>query len=141
MHKILLIDSNCASANKIASALTKSGFEVIIASSESEGLKLAEDVSPNSIVVSDNTSQLNGSKLCRRIRHLFDLPIILLSDKPEDEVYPLTLKGGADWSYYMRFPMSYQELAARIKVLLWRYGKAEMPRSQEKGVTCLSNKL
>jgi len=88
MHKILPIDSTSASAKKIASALTKSGFEVIKASSESEGLKLAEDVSPNSIVVSDNTPQLDGSKLCRRICHLFDLPIIFLGDKPEDEVYP-----------------------------------------------------
>lgn len=112
MHKILLIDSDSASAaaKKIASTLTKSGFEVIIASSESEGLKLAEDVSPDAVVVSDNTSQLDGSKLCRRIRHLFGLPIILLGDKPE-EAYPLTLKGGSDWDYYMRFPISYEGLA------------------------------
>lgn len=132
MHKILLIDSDSASAKKIALALTKSGFEVITASSESEGLKLAEDVSPNSVVVSDNISQLDGSKLCRKIRHLFDLPIILLGDKPEEEIYPLTLKGGTDWDYYMRFPISYEELVARLKVLLWRYGKAELSHKQIK---------
>jgi DNA-binding response OmpR family regulator len=116
MHKILLIDSDSVSAKKIASALIKSGFEVIIASSEAEGLKLVDDVSPDTVVVSDNTSQLHGSKLCRRIRHLFDLPIMLLGDKPEGEVYLSTLKGGTDWDYYMRLPISYGELAARKKV-------------------------
>lgn len=131
MHKILLIDSDSASAKRIASTLIKSGFEVIIASSESEGLKLVDEVSPDAVVVSDNTSQLNGSNLCRRIRHLFDLPIILLGDKPEGEVYPSTLEGRADWDYYMHLPISYEELAARIKVLLWRYGKAGKPADSE----------
>ncbi len=124
MHKILLIDRDPTSAKEIALALTKCGFEVIIASSESEGLKLVDDVSPSAVVVSDNTSYLDGSKVCRRIRQLFDLPIILLGDKPEDEVYLLTLESVADWDYYMDLPISYEQLAARIKVLLWRYAKA-----------------
>ena len=127
MHKILVIDSDSSSAKRIASALTKSGFEVIIASSESEGLKLVDEVSPDAVVVSDNASRLDGFKLCRRIRHLFDLPLILLGDKPEEELYPPTVEGGADWDYYMRLPVKHEELAARIKVLLWRYGKAGRP--------------
>ena len=131
MRQILLIDSDSVSARKIASALAKSGFEMIIASSESEGLSLIDEVSPDGVVVSDNTSQLDGSKLCRRIRHLFDFPIILLGDKPEEEIYPLAFKGRAEWDYYMRLPISYEELTARIKVLLWRYGKAELPHSSE----------
>ena len=133
MHNVLLIDSGSASAKKTASALTKSGFAVIIASSESEGLKLIDDVSPDAVIVSDNTSQLDGSKLCRRIRGLFDLPIILLGDKPEEEVYLSTLKTRADWDYYMHLPAKYEELAARIKVLLWHYGKAELPPGKERG--------
>lgn len=133
MHKILLIDSDLASAKKIALALTKSGFEVITASSESEGLRLANNASTDAVVVSDHTSQLDGSKFCQRIRHPFDLPIILLGDKPEEEVYPLTFKAGVDWDYYMHSPIGYEDLAARLKVLLWRYGKAELPQSREGG--------
>jgi len=134
MHRILLIDKDPVSAKKIASALAKSGFEMIIASSESEGLSLIDEVSPDGVVVSDNVSQPDGSKLCRKIRHLFDLPVILLGNKPEEEIYPLTFKDGADWDYYMCLPISYEELMARIKVLLWRYGKAELPpRGEERG--------
>lgn len=44
MHELSLIDSNLSSAEKIASALTKSGFEVITVSSESEGSSIADEV-------------------------------------------------------------------------------------------------
>jgi len=127
MPKVLVIGSDPASAKKLASALTKSGFEVMVASSESVGLKIAEKVHPDAVVVKDSPPQIDGFKLCREIRHLFDPPLILLGDKLEEEVYPLTLKTRPDWDYYMHLPISYEELAARIKVLLWRYGKREKP--------------
>jgi len=127
MHSVLVIDSDPTSAKKIVSALTQSGFEVMVASSESAGLKIMDKAFPDAVIVRDSSSQLNGSKLYWRIRHLFDLPLILLGDKPEEEVYPPTLETDADWDYYMHLPISYEELAARLKVLLWRYGKGGKP--------------
>ena len=130
MHKILLIDCDTASAKKIASALTKSGFEVIIASFESEWLQIADEVSPDAVVVKES-AQLDGSRACQQIRHLFDLPLIFLGNKPEGEVCPSTLENGTDWDYYMRLPVKHEELAVRIKVLLRRYGKARKPAGSE----------
>ena len=127
MYKVLVIDDGVPSSKRIASALTESGFEVIVASSESEGLNTADEASPDAIVVRDNPSHLDGFKLCQPLRRIFNLPLILLGDKSEAEVYPLTFKAPADWDYYMPLPINYEELAARIKVLLWRYGKAELP--------------
>ena len=127
MPNVLVIDSDPASAKRIVSALTQSGFEVMAASSESAGLKIMDKAFPDAVVVRDGSPQLNSSKLCRQIRHLFDLPLILLGDKSEEEVYPPTLETDADWDYYMHLPISYEVLAARIKVLLWRYGKGEKP--------------
>lgn len=131
MHKVLIIDGDFSSAKKIASALAKSGFEVMAASSQSEGLKITDDDCPDAIVVKDSPPQLDGFKLCQPIRRIFDIPLILLGDKPEREVYLPTLESEADWNYYMHLPVNYDELAAKIKVLLWRYGKAELPCRKE----------
>jgi len=127
MRRVLVVDSNLSSANRIASALNKSGFEVLLASSVPEGLTMGERVFPDAIVVRDGPSQVNGFTLCRVIRRLFSLPLILLGNKQEEEVYSSTLPGWPDWDYYMHLPISYAELGARIKVLLWRYGKAGKP--------------
>ena len=125
MYRILFKDSDSASTKKIASALTKSGFEVMTVSSESEGLKMVNEISLDAVVI-EESSQLDGSKLCQQIR-LFDLPLILIGDKPEEEAYTPDMKIPSDWNYYMVSPINYEELAARIKVLLWRYGKAGKP--------------
>ena len=128
MHKILVIDGDFLLAKRLASALAEAGFETIEALSESAGLKMADERSPDAIVVRDGLPQLGGFKLCRAIHRIFDLPLILLGDKPETEVYSPNLDIPTDWDYYMRLPINYGELAARLKVLLWRYGKAELPR-------------
>jgi DNA-binding response OmpR family regulator len=127
MYKVLVIDSDFSSATKIASALTKSGFALMVALCESVGIGMAEERSPDAVIVRDSPPQLNGSKLCQQIRHLFDLPLILLGDKSEIEVYSPNLEIPMDWDYYMRLPINYEELASRVKVLLWRYGKSELP--------------
>ena len=131
MHKVLIINGNLSSTEKIASALTKSGFEVTNVATEREGLKLVDELSPDAIVVKDDSTQLDGLNLCQQIRHLVILPLILLGTRQEAEVYSQSLETEADWDYYMCLPINYEELAARIKVLLWRYGKGERPNITE----------
>ena len=53
MHKILVIDGDFLLAKRLASALTEAGFETIEALSESAGLKMADERSPDAIVVRD----------------------------------------------------------------------------------------
>jgi DNA-binding response OmpR family regulator len=61
--------------------------------------------------------------------------MVVLSDKPETEVYSPSVEVPTDWDYYMHLPISYEELAARIRVLLWRYGKAGKPVAKEMETT------
>ena len=135
MHKVLVINGDLSSATKIASALTKSGFGMMVALCESVGLNMADARSPDAVVVRDSPPQLDGFRLCRPLRRIFNLPLILLGDKPETEVYSPNPEVSTDWDYYMRLPISYEELAARIKVLLWRYGKTEIPVAKEMETT------
>jgi len=138
MHSVLVIDSDPASAKKIDSALTGSGFEVMVASSELAGLKIVDKAFPDAVVVRDSPPRLDSFTLCWQIHRLFNLPLILLDDKSEEEVYSPTFEVRADWDYYMHLPINYDELTARIRVLLWRYGKAELPHRNDKRIKSMS---
>ena len=130
-----MIDGDHAWAQKLISALTGSGFEVMIASSGPEGLKLAEELPPDAIIIWDSPPQIDGFRLCQQVRQMFDLPLILLGNKPEAAVYTQDLKVPTDWNYYMHLPVSYEVLVAWIKALLWRFGRGEKPDS----VTMMKN--
>ena len=127
MHKVLVIDSSLTSAESLTSALSKSGFEVVLASSELEGFRVGDEIYPDAIVVRDSPPKLNGVRFCRALRNLFNLPLILLSRQREKEVYSQNAEGKLEWDYYMHLPVNDDELVARLRVLLWRYGKGKRP--------------
>ena len=122
--KVLIIDSDAGTAKRLASALTQSAFEVMVASPDPAKPEIVHECCPDAIVLKDKPPQCDGHKLCQQIRQLSSIPIILLGDKPENGVY-LETKTSVHWNYYMQWPVSYAELAARIKVLVWRYAKLE----------------
>lgn len=132
MNKVLVIGSDSRSVREIASPLTKSGFEVMTALGESTALKTVRESSPDAILVRHSPPRLDGFTLCGQIYHRFALPIILLGNQPETQAYQSSPESLPDWDYYMCLPIDYNELAARIKVLLWHYGKGEKPWLSEK---------
>jgi DNA-binding response OmpR family regulator len=126
MKKILVIAVAANSTDfleKLASTLARSGLELMI-TSPGLGLEVIDTVSPDVAIVRDNSPQLDGYQLCQEIRHLFDLPLILLGDKPETGTYSQALEAGAD--FYMTWPLHYLELAARVRALLRRYNRREV---------------
>lgn len=133
LNKVLVVDSNLSLTTEIASALTKAGFEMMVAVHKSTDVTLIHECLPDIIIVTDNPPQLDGFMFCREIHYRFTLlPVILLGNRPETQVYSQNLETPPDWDYYMRLPIDYNELAARIKVLLCRYGKGEKPWLSEK---------
>ena len=122
--KVLIIDSDAGTAKRLASVLAEEDFEAIVASPHLVKPEMMEEHCPDAIVLRDKPPQCDGHKLCQQIRQLSSVPIILLGDKPENGVY-LDAKAAFHWNYYMQWPASYAELVARLKVLLWRYGKLD----------------
>ena len=135
--RVLVVDSDDPSAREVASALIQSGFRVMLAPDKSTAVRLLRECPLDIIVVRDNPPRLDGFMLCRQVHHRFALPLILLSDKPETQAYRSSRETPTDWGYYIRLPIDYNELAARIKILLWHYGKGEKPGLTEK----LANQL
>ena len=124
MYKVLVVATDPASARDMRSGLESSGFDVIVGHGGSLGLDIADSQSPDAIVVRDTPSELDGFEFCNVLHNLFNLPLILVGDKPRTNVYSV-LEAADD---YVEAPISYRELAARINTLLWRYGKAKSPQ-------------
>ncbi|OJV65947.1 MAG: DNA-binding response regulator [Clostridiales bacterium 38-18] len=121
MEKILVIEDDKSIARLQRDYLEINGYEVVI---ESTGditkiIPLLEGVS---LVILDlMLPSGDGIEICKRIQSLKDMPIIIVSAKNQDMDIVLGLGVGAD--DYMTKPFSTNELIARVKAQLRRYGK------------------
>ena len=118
-------------ARKTAAKLSGAGFDVAQACSGKQGIEMADEICPDVVVVRDSASRQNGFDFCQQARNLYGLPLILLGDAPETEMYSSVPGKAKNWDYYMSYPVNYAELAARINILLWRYGKAGKPGARK----------
>lgn len=114
-YRVLIVGAS-VSREGLPSVLERSGFEVITASSSSEGLRKLEEAFPNLVIIEDGSPQLGGLKACSQIRELVDIPLILIGSESEKRAYPQAVEAGAD--FYMSHPVSSLELVARAKALL-----------------------
>lgn len=117
--RILLIEDETAIANFIKEGLEEEGFAVDTAENGKKGLLMAEDNMENyDLVLLDwMLPGMSGIEICRAIRkHRLDLPVIFLTAKDTVDDAVFALETGAN--DYIRKPFSFEEMLARIRVLL-----------------------
>jgi two-component system KDP operon response regulator KdpE len=116
--RILLVDDEVSIQRAVAPLLRSRGYEVEVAGTGAEALKIAALRPPDLIVLDLGLPDIEGSEICRRIRADSLAPIIVLSARggEADKVSALDL--GAD--DYVTKPFSPEELLARIRVALRR---------------------
>jgi two-component system KDP operon response regulator KdpE len=127
--RILLVDDEASIQRAVAPLLRARGYEVAIARTGAEALRLADEGAPDLIILDLGLPDLEGTEVCRRIRARSEVPIVVLSARgaEADKVNALDL--GAD--DYVTKPFGPEELLARIRVALRRV-KAE--ETQQSGV-------
>jgi DNA-binding response OmpR family regulator len=115
---ILVVDDDPDILMILKDNLELDGYEISIATSGKEALRLFEEEAPRLIILDLTLPDVDGIQVCRRIRDKSDVPIIMLTarDRVSDKV--LGLESGAD--DYVSKPFDYLELAARIKACLRR---------------------
>jgi two-component system, OmpR family, response regulator len=122
--EILTVEDDDDLAYVIAATLQPDGYRVTRASSGAEALGVAlGEQRPDLIVLDVMLPDLNGFEVCQRLREAgVATPVIFLTaaDSVGDKVRGLTI-GGDD---YLTKPFSVEELAARVRSLLRRTGKA-----------------
>ena len=117
--RILVVEDETSISNFIRDGLEEEGFAVDVADSGKEGLKLALDnLDEYDVILLDwMLPGLNGIEICRNIRLASKtVPIIFLTAKSTVDDVVFGLETGAN--DYIRKPFSFEELLARIRVLM-----------------------
>ena len=116
--RILLVDDEVAIQRAVGPLLRARGYDVEIASTGTDALKIVAARAPDLIVLDLGLPDLEGTEVCRRVRATSKLPIVVLSARgaEADKVNALDL--GAD--AYVTKPFGPEELLARIRVALRR---------------------
>ncbi len=117
--RILLAEDETAIANFIAEGLEEEGFAVDVAHNGREGLRLALDNLPSYdlLLLDWMLPGASGIEICRAVRkENKDLPIIFLTAKDTVDDVVFGLEAGAN--DYLRKPFAFEELLARMRVLL-----------------------
>ena len=119
MKKILIIEDELAIAELEKDYLELSGFEVEVETKGDKGLERALGDEFNIIILDLMLPNVDGFAICKRIREVKNIPIIMVSAKKEDIDKIRGLGIGAD--DYITKPFSPSELVARVKAHLARY--------------------
>lgn len=123
--KILLVDDDPNIRQLVSLYLTREGFEVQEAQRGDDALKQFKAAAPNLILLDIMLPGIDGWQVCREVRKVSNIPIIMLTAKDETFDKVLGLELGAD--DYIAKPFEPKELVARIKAVIRRYQSAEAP--------------
>ncbi len=124
MSRIMVVDDEPDIAEILSIILTSEGFEVDLVNSGHDVLP-AFATQPVDLVLLDlMLPEIDGVEVCRRLRAISDVPIIMLTAKSEPEDVVLGLDAGAD-DYIIKPPRK-PELVARIRARLRRIESAKM---------------
>lgn len=119
MSKILIVEDEISIAELEKDYLELSGFDVVIEETGDAGLNTALHENVDLIILDLMLPNMDGFEVCKKIREVKDIPILLVSAKKEDIDKIRGLGLGAD--DYITKPFSPSELVARVKAHLARY--------------------
>ncbi len=117
--RILIVEDETSIANFVRDGLEEEGFSVDIADNGRNGLQLALDnIAEYDVILLDwMLPGMNGIEICRNIRkESKSVPVIFLTAKDTVDDAVFGLESGAN--DYIRKPFSFEELLARIRVLM-----------------------
>lgn len=116
--KILIVDDDINICEIVKLYLLKAGYEPLIAYNGVKAMQLFNDEQPSLVVLDVMLPGTNGIEICKNIRKLSNVPIIMLTAKGEFSDRITGLEAGAD--DYVCKPFDPNELVARIKAVLRR---------------------
>ncbi|MBQ8161575.1 MAG: response regulator transcription factor [Clostridia bacterium] len=121
---ILVIDDEKMIRESVSAFLKKQGYTCHAASCGTEGLMLFQKGGIDCVLLDLMLPDMPGEEICRRIRALSDVPVIMLTAKNQEVDLLNGFSLGAD--DYVVKPFSLRELEARISAVLHRWqGRAK----------------
>jgi two-component system KDP operon response regulator KdpE len=117
-QRILVVDDEPQITRVLRRSLTTHGYDVRVATDGLAALQTFGDWPPDLIITDLSMPQTDGLQLCRNLRAISQVPIIVLSVRGEEKTKVLALDAGAD--DYVTKPFGMDELLARIRAALRR---------------------
>ncbi len=118
MNPILVVDDNQQIVDILRQYILAQGWPMLCAKSGEEALSLFDAAAPSMILLDIMLPGMDGLEVCRRIRQVSNVPILMITARDEDADRILGLDVGAD--DYIVKPFSPGEVMARIRAVLRR---------------------
>jgi two-component system alkaline phosphatase synthesis response regulator PhoP len=116
--RILVVDDEQAVLDLLVYNLRKNHYAVVTATNGRQALELARQSNTDLVLLDLMLPEVDGLDVCRELRRISSVPIIMITARGEELDRVLGLELGAD--DYVCKPFSVRELLARIKAVLRR---------------------
>src|SRR5881275_1222584 len=124
--RVLVVDDEPQITRVLRTVLTSQGYQVRTASEGEAALSNFTEWRPELVITDLYMPHMDGIELCRRIRSMSGVPIIVLSVKGEERTKVEALDCGAD--DYITKPFGIDELLARVRAAQRRRGGGRVVR-------------
>ncbi len=118
MTRVLVVEDEESYSDALAYMLRKEGFDVALAGTGPDALEEFERGGADIVLLDLMIPGIPGTEVCRRIRQVSSVPVIMVSAKDAEVDKVVGLELGAD--DYVTKPYSPRELVARIRAVLRR---------------------
>src|SRR6202167_851618 len=111
--RVLVVDDEPQITRVLKTVLTSQGYQVRTAAEGETALTSLSEWHPELVITDLYMPRMDGVELCRRIRAVSSIPIIVLAVKGEERIKVEALDSGAD--DYVTKPFGADELLARVR--------------------------
>src|SRR5213592_2487302 len=116
--RVLVVDDEPQITRVLRTVLSSHGYQVRTAAEGEAAMSNFTEWRPELVITDLYMPHMDGVELCRRIRQVSTVPIIVLSVKGEEKSKVEALDSGAD--DYVTKPFGMDELMARVRAALRR---------------------
>ena len=119
---MLLVDDEPKIHRLVHRVLEPEGFAVLDAQDGQEAVEMVGTRHPDVVLLDVEMPRLDGMEVCRRIRAISDVPVVMVTARAGEDALVRGLDLGAD--DYVTKPFSPRELLARVRAVLRRASAA-----------------
>ncbi|APG29150.1 DNA-binding response regulator [Syntrophotalea acetylenivorans] len=124
---ILIVEDDRNTAALVTTYLEREGFTTLKVHDGAQALETAQKEKPGFVILDVMLPGMDGWEICRELRKVSDVPILMLTAREEEIDRVLGLSLGAD--DYVVKPFSPRELVERVKAILRRMRPAAPPKT------------
>ncbi len=118
MQNVLIVEDDEKLRSELEIFLKNNGYRATSLTNFNNTLKDILDAKPNLVLLDINLPNTDGQYICKEIRRISELPIIIVTSRDSELDELLSINYGAD--YYVTKPFNLQILLAKIEAVLRR---------------------